>query len=412
MTAFVPVCLKICGSKYLNAAQPRENWNYAEGVSNGRRGLVRCASEKSWLQRRRKRRSLERRSETKVAVCGGGSFGTAIAFLLANNGYPVQILVRKTWVRDEINVERRNPKYFTEFVLPDNVTATIDAEEALTDAKLIVHAVPVQQSRSFFEANTEYFPADAPVLCTSKGLEVTSLKFMCELLPEFLPHTKSFAYLSGPSFAREMMDQLPTAVVVAADDVDLALRIADMMSSPFFKVFTSSDTIGVEVAGAVKNVIAIAAGICEGLGLGTNSMAALVTRGCSEMRRLALNMGASPITLSGLSGVGDTFLTCFGPLSRNRNVGVRLGKGETLESILSSSRQVAEGVTTAEALVGMLLNQYNGVSQEDNKEINVYATRAAALYPILFGVRAILEGRITPQEGVEALLAMPPREEN
>jgi len=236
MTAFVPVCLKICGSKYLNAAQPRENWNYAEGVSNGRRGLVRCASEKSWLQRRRKRRSLERRSETKVAVCGGGSFGTAIAFLLANNGYPVQILVRKTWVRDEINVERRNPKYFTEFVLPDNVTATIDAEEALTDAKLIVHAVPVQQSRSFFEANTEYFPADAPVLCTSKGLEVTSLKFMCELLPEFLPHTKSFAYLSGPSFAREMMDQLPTAVVVAADDVDLALRIADMMSSPFFKV--------------------------------------------------------------------------------------------------------------------------------------------------------------------------------
>mmetsp|Transcript_34312 Transcript_34312/g.134567 ORF Transcript_34312/g.134567 Transcript_34312/m.134567 type:complete len:207 (-) Transcript_34312:2199-2819(-) len=178
------------------------------------------------------------------------------------------------------------------------------------------------------------------------------------------------------------------------------------------KVFTSSDTIGVEVAGAVKNVIAIAAGICEGLGLGTNSMAALVTRGCSEMRRLALNMGASPITLSGLSGVGDTFLTCFGPLSRNRNVGVRLGKGETLESILSSSRQVAEGVTTAEALVGMLLNQYNGVSQEDNKEINVYATRAAALYPILFGVRAILEGRITPQEGVEALLAMPPREEN
>mmetsp|Transcript_34312 Transcript_34312/g.134565 ORF Transcript_34312/g.134565 Transcript_34312/m.134565 type:complete len:247 (-) Transcript_34312:2892-3632(-) len=186
MTAFVPVCLKICGSKYLNAAQPRENWNYAEGVSNGRRGLVRCASEKSWLQRRRKRRSLERRSETKVAVCGGGSFGTAIAFLLANNGYPVQILVRKTWVRDEINVERRNPKYFTEFVLPDNVTATIDAEEALTDAKLIVHAVPVQQSRSFFEANTEYFPADAPVLCTSKGLEVTSLKFMCELLPEFV----------------------------------------------------------------------------------------------------------------------------------------------------------------------------------------------------------------------------------
>mmetsp|Transcript_2116 Transcript_2116/g.6309 ORF Transcript_2116/g.6309 Transcript_2116/m.6309 type:complete len:409 (+) Transcript_2116:101-1327(+) len=377
---------------------------------------VRCAiSDKrsSWLQRRRERRSAETRSKTKVTVCGGGSFGTAMAFLLARNGYPVQLLVRKDWVRDEINTERRNPKYFPEFVLPNNLTATTDADDALRNSDFVVHAIPVQQSRDFLLAKGKYVPDNVPVLCTSKGLEVTSLKFMCELLPELLPQTKAFAFLSGPSFAREMMESLPTAVVVASEEIDLALQIADMLSSPSFKVFTSSDTIGVEVAGAVKNVIAIAAGICEGLGLGTNSMAALVTRGCSEMRRLALNMGASPVTLSGLSGVGDTFLTCFGPLSRNRTVGVRLGKGESLEDILSSSRQVAEGVMTAEALVKMLLEQYNGeTAKAESKDFNVYATRAAARYPILFGVRAILEGRITPQEGVEALLAMPPREEN
>lgn len=324
--------------------------------------------------------------------------------LLARNGYPVTLLVRKTWVRDEINAEHRNPKYLSEYVLPTNLTATVDAVEAFADAKLCVHAVPVQATRKFLEENRAFFPDDIPVLCTSKGLEISSLCLMCELLPSMLGEKRSYAYLSGPSFAAEMMQGLPTAVVIASGDRAFAASLGDMLSSPSFKVFTSSDTVGLEIAGAIKNVIAIAAGMSDGLGLGTNSMAALVTRGCSEMRRVAIMRGADPVTLAGLSGVGDTFLTCFGPLSRNRTVGVRLGKGEKLEDIISTSRQIAEGVVTAQALVRWL-----GEGTEENTPA---ALRASLRYPILYGVAAILDGKITPREGLDMLLAMPPRPED
>lgn len=359
--------------------------------------------EEDWLARARVRRSAAAAAATKVVVTGGGSFGTAMANLLARNGYPVSLLVRKPWVRDEINNEHRNPKYLSEYVLPDNLTATVDAVEAFADAKLCVHAVPVQQTRMFLNDAARFFPPDIPILCTSKGLENSSLSLMCELLPELLGTERRYAYLSGPSFAAEMMQGLPTAVVIASKNRPFAQGLGDMLSSPSFKVFTSSDTVGLEVAGAIKNVIAIAAGMSEGLGLGTNSMAALVTRGCSEMRRVAIMRGADPVTLAGLSGVGDTFLTCFGPLSRNRTVGVRLGRGEKLEDILSTSRQIAEGVATARALVEWL-----GGSEENTPA----SLRASLRYPILCGVSAILDGKITPREGLDMLLAMPPRQED
>lgn len=360
-------------------------------------------NEEDWLVRSRIRRSPAIAAQTKVAVCGGGSFGTAMANVLASNGYPVSLLVRKAWVRDEINQEHRNPKYLSEYVLPSNLTATISPADAFHDAKLCVHAIPVQATRDFVTNIRADFPADLPILCTSKGLEISSLSLMCDVLPQVLSRERKYAYLSGPSFAQEIMQGLPTAVVVASSDHVFANSLADMLSSPSFKVFTSTDTVGLEVAGAIKNVIAIAAGMSDGLGLGTNSMAALVTRGCSEMRRIAMAHGASPVTLAGLSGVGDTFLTCFGPLSRNRTVGVRLGRGENLEDILSTSRQIAEGVATARALVKWL-----GGGEENSPAY----LRASLKFPILYGVAAILDGRITPREGLKILLAMPPRPED
>ncbi|CDF40086.1 Glycerol-3-phosphate dehydrogenase [Chondrus crispus] len=351
-------------------------------------------SEEDWLVRSRIRRSPQQAAQTKVVVCGGGSFGTAMANLLARNGYPVSLLVRKAWVSDEINMEHRNPKYLSEYLLPDNLTATTDPAAAFRDAKLCVHAVPVQVSREFVTGIAPFVPPHLPVLCTSKGLEISRLELMCDLLPTILGTERKYAYLSGPSFAKEIIQGLPTAVVVASADHTFANSLCDMLSSPSFMVFTSTDTVGLEVAGAIKNVIAIAAGMSDGLGLGTNSMAALVTRGCSEMRRIAIAQGASPVTLAGLSGVGDTFLTCFGPLSRNRTVGVRLGRGEKLEDILSTSMQIAEGVATAKALNSPM------------------AIRASLKYPILYGVAAILDGKITPREGLHMLLAMPPRPED
>jgi glycerol-3-phosphate dehydrogenase (NAD+) len=190
-----------------------------------------------------------------------------------------------------------------------------------------------------------------------------------------------------------------TAVVIASEDIMLADDLADLMAGEDFAVFTSRDVIGVEVGGAVKNVIAIAAGMCEGLGLGTNAMSGLVTRGCGEMRRLGIYLGARPSTISGLSGVGDTFGTCFGPLSRNRKFGYRLGKGETPDEIRASMTEVAEGVDTSIALVKMIKTSCKGY-------------RLDLKYPILFGVAAIIEGEMKPLEGLQGLMNFPTRMEN
>ena len=217
--------------------------------------------------------------------------------------------------------------------LPEGVEATADAEVALRDPTYIIHAVPVQYSRAALEKVVKYMDPETPILSASKGIETTSLGFMADILHEVCGKDRPYAFLSGPSFAREIMEQLCTAVVIASDDIMLADDLADVLTNDHFRVFTSRDVIGVEVGGSVKNVIAIAAGMSEGLENGTNAMSSLVTRGCAEMRRLGLFLGASPSTLAGLSGVGDTFGTCFGPLSRNRNFGIRLGRGETMDEV-------------------------------------------------------------------------------
>lgn len=335
----------------------------------------------------------------RVAIMGGGNFGLALATVVAKKGVPTTLLVRSDAVATHINDNHRHPSYMSDIELPRTVRATTDPAAALADATYIIHSVPVQYSRAFLETVKGDIPAGVPILAASKGIETASLGFMADILKECLGEDRSYAFLSGPSFAREICEGVATAVVIASEDLMLADDLADLMAGEEFAVFTSRDVIGVEVGGAVKNVIAIAAGMCEGLGLGTNAMSGLVTRGCGEMRRLGIYLGARPSTISGLSGVGDTFGTCFGPLSRNRKFGYRLGKGETPAEILASTTEVAEGVDTSIALVKMIKARCKGY-------------RLDLKYPILFGVADIIEGKMKPLEGLQGLMNFPTRMEN
>mmetsp|Transcript_41173 Transcript_41173/g.86357 ORF Transcript_41173/g.86357 Transcript_41173/m.86357 type:complete len:421 (-) Transcript_41173:2382-3644(-) len=335
----------------------------------------------------------------RITVMGGGNFGLALASVVAKKGIPTTLLVRSDDVASEINETHRHPRYMSDIKLPRTVRATTDKKAALADATYIIHAVPVQYTRDFLATVKDFIPANVPILAASKGIETSSLGFMTDILKECLGEDRSYAFLSGPSFAREICEGVATAVVIASEDLMLADDLADLMAGEDFAVFTSRDVIGVEVGGAVKNVIAIAAGMCEGLGLGTNALSGLVTRGCGEMRRLGIYLGARPSTISGLSGVGDTFGTCFGPLSRNRKFGYRLGKGETPEEIRASMTEVAEGVDTSIALVKMIKKRCKGY-------------RLDLKYPILFGVADIIEGKMKPLEGLQGLMNFPTRMEN
>lgn len=268
-----------------------------------------------------------------------------------------------------------------------------------------MHAIPVQASRLFLEEQVRpHLAPGIPILSTSKGIELHTGQFMYDILESVLGSRFStpLLFLSGPSFAHEMLANLPAAVVLASNDSVTCAEVATAISSPALKIFRSSDVIGVEVSGAVKNVIALAAGICEGLGLGMNATAALVTRGCSEMRRLAMSLGARSVTIAGLSGVGDTFMTCFGAQSRNRTVGFRIGQGESLEHILSTSTQVAEGVPTAKAVAELIAKQFPHLSH----------VRLVLKFPILLGVTEVLENRISPKEKLEEWMDRRPRIED
>ncbi|XP_048494136.1 glycerol-3-phosphate dehydrogenase [NAD(+)] 2, chloroplastic isoform X3 [Beta vulgaris subsp. vulgaris] len=246
---------------------------------------------------------------------------------------------------------------------------------------------------SFLESIVDYVDPALPFISLSKGLELNTLRMMSQIIPQALKNPRQpFVALSGPSFASELMDKLPTAMVVASRDKKLVNEVQQLLTSERLRINTSSDVTGVEIAGALKNVLAIAAGIVEGMNLGNNSMAALVAQGCSEIRWLAKKMGAKSATLTGLSGTGDIMLTCFVSLSRNRTVGVRLGSGERLEDILSSMNQVAEGVATAGAVIA-LAQKYN------------------VKMPVLTAVARIIDNELTPQAAVLELMSLPQVEE-
>jgi glycerol-3-phosphate dehydrogenase (NAD(P)+) len=282
----------------------------------------------------------------KVAVVGGGSWGTALAKLLCfGDRHDVRLWCRSRELAEEIAARRENTRYLPGVTLPRGLRATDDLGAAVEGAEMVVAVPPSHAMREVMGGADAHLAAGAILVSASKGVEHGTFNTMAMVLGEVAPaHRERVGVLSGPGFAREVANELPTAVTAAANSADVARRIQEAFTTPTFRVYTSVDTIGVELGGAIKNVIAMAAGVSDGLGLGHSTRAALITRGLAETTRLAVKLGADPRTLAGLSGLGDLVVTCTGDLSRNRAVGLRLGRGERLEDVLGSMTMVAEGV--------------------------------------------------------------------
>jgi len=294
-------------------------------------------------------------NEIKIGVVGGGSWGTALANLLGNKGFRTDFWVFEEEVRDQIRRYRENIVFLPGFPLSENLFPSNDMAEVVSEKDLLLIVVPSHVMRETVAKMAGHVSAETIVVSASKGIENKTHLTMSGVIAEALPELSSsrFASLSGPSFARDVAKQVPTAVTVASKNKDTAALIQQVFATPFFRVYTHDDIIGVELGGSVKNVIAIASGIIDGLGLGLNTRAALITRGLAEMTRLGLKLGADARTFSGLAGVGDLVLTCTGNLSRNYTVGRQIGEGKTLKEILSEMRMVAEGVKTAESVYNL-----------------------------------------------------------
>jgi glycerol-3-phosphate dehydrogenase (NAD(P)+) len=288
----------------------------------------------------------------KIAVIGGGAWGTTLANLLAKKGLEVSLWVYEAELVEEILGAGENTTYLPGVTLSKNIHPSSSLAEVCEGSSLLVVVTPSHVIRQVAAQFRSLIAADAVVVSAAKGIENETLMTVSEILPEVLPHLPkgNFAYLSGPSFALEVSRELPTAVAVASREREVALRIQELFTTPYFRVYTTPDVIGVELGGAVKNVMAIAAGISDGLGFGHDTRAALITRGLNEISRLGKAMGAFPITFMGLAGLGDLVLTCTGDLSRNRTVGIKLGQGKNLQEILENRRTVAEGVRTTRSV--------------------------------------------------------------
>jgi glycerol-3-phosphate dehydrogenase (NAD(P)+) len=287
----------------------------------------------------------------KVAVLGAGSWGSALAKVLAEKGDEVRLWARRPELADEIQKTRVNSKYLPGARFSDTLSGTSDLGAALDGVDMVVFVAPSHATREVARAARPFIPHGAVIVSATKGIENDSLQFVDEVLKDELPselHDR-FAFLSGPSFAKELALHLPTGVVIACHDSLVREAVMRRFHTPYLRVYGSEDVVGVECGGALKNVIAIAAGAIEGMGLGHNTRAILITRGLTEIARVAVARGGSPLTLSGLSGMGDLVLTCTGELSRNRTVGLELGKGRRLGEILASLGHVAEGVKTAKS---------------------------------------------------------------
>jgi glycerol-3-phosphate dehydrogenase (NAD(P)+) len=287
----------------------------------------------------------------KIGIIGAGAWGTALALLLADRGHDVTLWMYEKDLAEETQRTRENRVYLPGFTLPANITVNSSLEDVVRERPFILSVVPSHTTRAVSIQMAPFLTNDAVIVSASKGIEIETLMPLSDVLRKTLPsklHGR-LCFLSGPSFAKEVAQKMPTAVALASYDPRVARRAQQLMSTPYFRVYTNPDVIGVELGGSVKNVIAIAAGVLEGLGYGYNTMAALLTRGLAEMTRLGVAMGADPRTFSGLAGMGDLVLTCTGGLSRNRTLGVRLGKGERFEDIMKGLQTVAEGVKTAKA---------------------------------------------------------------
>jgi glycerol-3-phosphate dehydrogenase (NAD(P)+) len=286
----------------------------------------------------------------RVAVLGGGSFGTALAELMARQGMEVRLWMRNAERCATIARTRKNPDTLQDFELHPRLTATADRSEALDGVDLVVLATPSQVGRQVLSDFKPHLP-QAPLMIACKGIENETLMTMEEVVADVLgaeAHKRALT-LSGPSFAKELMLSMPTAVVLACRDLKLADEVSARISGGYFRAYTTTDVVGVELGGALKNVMAIAAGAAAGMGLGDNTRAAMITRGLAEITRLAVAKGAHPMTLAGLAGFGDLVLTCTGALSRNRAIGEALGRGKTLDEAIAEVKQVAEGIRTTQS---------------------------------------------------------------
>jgi glycerol-3-phosphate dehydrogenase (NAD(P)+) len=330
----------------------------------------------------------------QISIIGAGSWGTALARTLAQTGHTVRLWAYETEVVEEIRSRRENSLFLPGFRLPEGVRPTNRLTEALDGAETVVLAMPSHVCGRIYEQMLPAFRANMVFVSATKGLDTAKLMRMSEVFRHVVGDRfpVRFAALSGPSFAREVAAGSPTALVVASEDRAVAQRLQQEFSGPTLRLYTSTDVVGVELGGAVKNVIAIAAGVVEGLGLGHNPAAALITRGLAEMTRLTCACGARRETLAGLAGVGDLVLTCTGELSRNRAVGIELAKGRTLADIVSSMRMVAEGVNTTAAVVAL-------------------AERHTVEMPITQQVHRLLQGQVSPREAIRELMERALKEE-
>jgi glycerol-3-phosphate dehydrogenase (NAD(P)+) len=332
----------------------------------------------------------------KIAILGAGGWGTALAIVLSRSRQPHEISL---WVHnaeraESMQRERENKAYLAGSKLPEGVRIHSEFEATLSGVQVIVGAVPSAHARAVYASALPFVALGASFVSASKGLEPSTHLRMSEVIaqvvtPKFAPR---MAVISGPSFALEAARGEPTAVVLASRDAALATELQEEFAGPNFRLYTNDDVVGVELAGAMKNVMAIAAGACQGLGLGSNALAALITRGLAEMARLAVALGARPETLSGLAGLGDLVLTCTGALSRNRFVGIELGKGHTLREIMTNMRMVAEGVNTAAPLLAL--------AREHQFEM-----------PITEQVDAILHAGKSPKDAIRDIMERPLKRE-
>jgi glycerol-3-phosphate dehydrogenase (NAD(P)+) len=324
---------------------------------------------------------------SQAAIIGAGSWGTALATVLSPRFQRVTLWAYEVDLVERMRFTRVNDVFLPGFSLPPNVEPTSDLGHALENADVVAGVMPSRFARAIYGEMLPHLKPEMRFVSATKGLEQGTLLRMSEVAREVIAEQfqPRIAVLSGPTFAREVAAGEPTAVVIASEDGELAASIQRDFSGPAFRLYASDDPAGVEIGAALKNIIAIGAGICEGLGLGSNTLAALITRGLAEITRLAIALGGRPRTLSGLAGLGDLVLTCNGALSRNRSVGIELAKGRKLEEIVSSMKMIAEGVETTAAAVDL-------------------ARKLQVDMPITEQMGAILEGRISPRQAIRELM--------
>ena len=329
---------------------------------------------------------LDATARPAVAVLGAGSWGTALGALIARHGHATMLWGRDAAVIDAIDTRHENPRYLPGIVLPDALRATTDLGVALTGCDLVLVVVPSHAFAETLRLLAPLRPAHAGVAWATKGFEPGSGRFLHEVAGEVLGDGVPLAVVTGPSFAKEVAEGLPTALTVHSEDAVFCQQVADALHGPAFRAYTGDDMPGAELGGAMKNVLAVATGVADGMGLGLNARAGLITRGLNEMLRLNIGIGGRPETLMGLAGLGDLVLTCTGDLSRNRRLGLALGRGQSIEEAVRAIGQVVESIQTADEV--MRLAQRYGIE-----------------LPIAENVRDVLHGDITPAEGLKRLMA-------